>query len=87
MTHPEHYAGAERLLMLANRHSEGVTYSGSREAVRRLVPECPTLTPLTESDPRTGCNSRYRCPRPSLHIPSPGLACASYLTGEPDIQS
>ena len=52
MTHPEHYAGAERLLMLANRHSEGVTYSGSREAVRCVVPECPTLTPLTESDRR-----------------------------------
>jgi hypothetical protein len=46
MTGPEHPAGAERLLMLANRHSRGVTYSGSREVVRCVVPECPTLTPV-----------------------------------------
>jgi hypothetical protein len=45
ITGPEHYAGAERLLMLASRHSKGVTYSGSHAAVRCVVPECPTLTP------------------------------------------
>jgi len=99
------FTDAERLLMLADRHTRGVTYAQEwtltltaahatlalaaatavgtagpnvhawADVAATTKPEAPGPSPLTESGLGMGCNPWYRCPRPSLHIPSQAGLC------------
>ena len=112
------FTDAERLLMLADRHTRGVTHAQEwtlsltaaqvhatlalaaaiavgtagpnvhawADVAATTKPEAPGPSPLTESGLGMGCNP---CTGVLVrHCTSPlKLACASYLTGEADIQS
>ena len=118
------FTEAERLLMLADCHTRGVTYAQewtltltaaqvhatlalaaatavgtagpdvhawadvAATMLAATKPEAPGPSPLTESGLGMGCNPWYRCPRPSLHIPSQAGLCQlpNGRTGRPVIK-